>query len=235
MLPKYNLIHRIFGVCFLATALAPATLAQTGVTCTAFVANQPTVRQEGNTEAVGDILIACSGTLTGAQMGPQTISLYVNGAPITSRQLDTGTPPQSPPYPPFCDGTFNCIPTEAALLVNDCTTNSGTSSSGASCAPAGTFTGGKPTQGFLENGALVFSGFTLPANGTPFQVRIANVRVNANAIGAGSFVTGTVLATFGIQNQQNLVLGAVQTSLSIGVSSVPTFVNVRQRLRPPTL
>jgi len=83
--------------------------------------------------------------------------------------------------------------------------------------------GGNPTQGFLQNGALVFSGFTLPASGAPFQVRVTNVRVNANSLAAGSFVTGTVLATFPVQNQQNLVLGAIQASLSVAVSSVTSM------------
>jgi len=192
-------------IMFIGTASA-----QTGVTCTAFVANQPTLRQEGVTEPAGDILISCSGTLIGAQTGPQTLSLYVNGAAITSRQTYTGTAPSS-------------VPTEAALLVNDCTTNSGISSSGGSCVPNGTFTGGTPTQGFLQNSALVFSGFTLPVGGAPFQIRVTNVRVNANSLAAGGFVTGTVLATFGIQNQQNLVLGAIQSSLSVAVSSVTNF------------
>ena len=182
-----------------------AAVAQTGITCTASVANQPTLRQEGATEAAGDILINCTGTLIGAQTGPQTIALYVSGAAITSRQLYTGATPSS-------------IPTEAALLVNDCTTNSGTSSSGASCSPSGTFTGGNPTQGFLQNGALEWTGFTLPTTGAPFQLRLTNIRVNANALAAGAFVTGTVLATFGIQNQQNLVLGDIQSSLSVSVS-----------------
>jgi len=95
--------------------------AQTGVTCTAFVANQPTLRQEGVTEPAGDIQISCSGTLVGAQTGSQTLSLYVNGAAITSRQLYTGSSAPS------------SNPTEAALLVNDCVTTSGTSSSGATC------------------------------------------------------------------------------------------------------
>ena len=183
--------------------------AQTGVTCTAFVANQPTLRQEGTTEPAGDILITCSGTLVGAQTGPQTLSLYVSGAAITSRQLyTTSSAPSS-------------VPTEAALLVNDCTSNSGVSASGGSCVPSGTFTGGAPTQGYLQNGALVFAGFTLPTTGTPFQIRVTNVRVNANSLAAGGFVTGTVLATFPVQNQQNLVLGAVQTSLSVAPASTP--------------
>ena len=163
--------------------------AQTGVTCTAFVANQPILRQEGVTEPAGDIQITCSGTLVGAQTGSQTLSLYVNGASVTSRQLYSGT---SAP---------TSIPTEAALLVNDCLGNvaGSISSSGGSCGPSGTFTGGNPTQGFLQNGALVFSGFTLPTTGVPFQIRVTNVRVNANSVAAGTFITGTILATFPIQ------------------------------------
>jgi len=174
--------------------------AQTGVTCTAFVANQPTLRQEGVTEPAGDIIIQCSGALVGAQLGSQTLSLYVNGTTITSRQLYTGTAPTS-------------IPTEAALLVNDNTTT-------------GTVNGASaPVQGFLQNGALVFSGFTLPNNSAPnqFQVRVTNVRVNANSVAAGTFITGTVLATFPVQNQSQLVLGVAQSSLSVSVSSVTNF------------
>ena len=187
--------------------------AQTGVTCTAFVANQPILRQEGVTEPAGDIQITCSGTLVGAQTGSQTLSLYVNGASVTSRQLYSGT---SAP---------TSIPTEAALLVNDCLGNvaGSISSSGGSCGPSGTFTGGNPTQGFLQNGALVFSGFTLPTTGVPFQIRVTNVRVNANSVAAGTFITGTILATFPIQNQSNLVLGVAQSSLSVSVSALTNF------------
>lgn len=138
--------------CALFSLFSSIAVAQTGVTCTAFVANQPILRQEGTTEPAGDILISCSGSLLGAQTGPQTLTLYVNGSTITSRQLSSSI-------------TSSSTATEAALLVNDCVSNSGTSpnGSGFSCAPSGTFTGGNPTQGFLENGALVFSGFTLPA------------------------------------------------------------------------
>ncbi len=149
------------------------------------------------------------------QTGPQTLSLFVNGAcDHPSRQLYTGAAP-------------NSIPTEAALLVNDCTSNSGVSpnGSGFSCAPNGSFLGGTPTQGFLQNGALTFAGFTLPVipNGSQFQLRITNVRVNANSVAAGTFITGTVLATFGLQNQQNLVMGAVEASLGVSVSGMSTF------------
>jgi hypothetical protein len=179
--------------------------AQTGVTCTAFVANQPILRQEGVTEPAGDIQITCSGTLVGAQTGSQTLSLYVNGAAITSRQLYTGS---SAP---------TSIPTEAALLVNDCVTTSGTSSSGATCNG-----NSAPAQGFLQNGALVFSGFLLPTTGVPFQLRVTNVRVNANSVAAGTFITGTILATFPVQNQSGLVLGVAEASLSVSVGTTIT-------------
>jgi hypothetical protein len=100
--------------------------------------------------------------------------------------------------------TSGAAPTEAALLVND-----------------NVLTGGvPPTQGIMQNGSLVFSGFTLPAAG-PFTIRVTNVRINANALASGSFVTGTVLATFPISNQAGLVLGAVQTSLSVSVTTPP--------------
>jgi len=174
------------------------------LSCTAFVANQPTLRQEGITEPAGDILITCTATslpLTGAAAGPQTLSLFVS-APITSRQLFSGT-------------TVPAIgaPTEAALLVNDNITTGEVN--GAS----------PPTQGFLQNGALVFSGFKLPTSSPNniFTIRVTNVRVNANSVAAGQFVTGTALATFGLQNQSNLVLGAVQLSLATAVSSVTNF------------
>jgi len=191
----------------LAGLLIFISSASAQLNCTAFVANQPTLRQEGTTEPAGDILISCTTPtlpLQGAAAGPQTLSLYVQGAAITSRQLYTGTAPTS-------------LPTEAALLVNDNVSSAAVG--GAS----------PPTQGFLQNGALVFSGFTLPSSGTQtnglfnFTIRVTNVRVNANSLAAGAFVTGTVLSTFGLQNQQNLVLGAIQSSLSVSVSSVTNF------------
>src|SRR5690349_17430275 len=102
----------LFFCMFWFSAAGEYAWGQTGVTCTAFVANQPTLRQEGTTEPAGDVLISCSGTLVGAETAPQTLTLYVNGAAITSRQLTALTP--------------SSIPTEAALLVNDCTSNQGT-------------------------------------------------------------------------------------------------------------
>jgi len=200
---------------FAALVMVMAIPASAQISCVAFVANQPTLRQEGITEPAGDVVLTCTGTPIGAQLQSQTLTLYVNGTSITSRQLYTGT---SAP-------NSSSIPTEAALLVNDCTTNTGNSISFPSfaCTNNNTFTGGTPTQGYLQNGALVFSGFTLPYSTTPetFQLRVTNIRVNANTVASGTFITGTVLATFPIQNQSGLVLGVAQSSLSVSVTSPP--------------
>jgi len=211
---------------FAALVMIMAIPASAQISCVAFVANQPTLRQEGITEPAGDVILTCTGVPIGAQTGSQTLSLYVNGTTITSRQLYSGT---SAP---------TSIPTEAALLVNDCVTNTGTSVSfpAFSCGQIGTATGsqgfptttgGFPTQGFLQNGALVFSGFVVPSvpvgsTSETFQIRITNVRVNANTVASGTFITGTVLATFPVQNQSGLVLGVAQSSLSVSVASPPT-------------
>ena len=186
--------RKIFFVLAGLLLVISSASAQSNLACTAFVANQPIMRQEGATEPAGDIIIQCQGSIPAgsAQTGPQTLSLYTS-ATISSRVEVSST-----------TGLLS-IPTDAALLVND-------NISGA---------GQLPTQGFLQNGSLVFSNFLLPTTGAPFTVRITNVRINANALASGSFVTGTILATFPIQNQSGLVLGAVQSSLSVSVTSPP--------------
>jgi hypothetical protein len=205
---------------FAALVMILAIPASAQITCVAFVANQPTLRQEGITEPAGDVIISCtvgSVSLVGTALaGPQTVSLYVNGTTITSRQLYSGT--TAP----------NAIPTEAALLVNDCLAASGTGVNGVSC--SGT---SLPAQGFLQNGALVFTGFSLPTTAnSSFTLRITNVRVNANAVASGTFITGTILATFPIQNQAGLVLGVAQASLSVSLPS--TIAGLTQCTSTPT-
>jgi len=93
---------------FAALVMIMAIPASAQISCIAFVSNQPTLRQEGITEPAGDITLTCTvgaGGLSGALTGPQSLSLYVQGTSITSRQLYSGTSAPS------------SIPTEAALLV----------------------------------------------------------------------------------------------------------------------
>jgi len=62
-----------------ATAQLGMASAPTSLTCGAYTANQPSLRQEGTTEAAGDILISCTGPLSASQTGKQTLSLIVSG------------------------------------------------------------------------------------------------------------------------------------------------------------
>jgi len=189
--------RKIFFVLVGLLLVVSSASAQSTLACTAYVANQPIMRQEGSTEPAGDIIIQCQGTPLGAQLLSQTLSLYTS-ATITSRTEVSST-----------SGMLS-IPTDAALIVNDNTTLA--------------------AQGMLQNGALVFSNFLLPTAGTQFTIRITNVRINANALATGSFVTGTILATFPISNQAGLVLGAVQTSLSVSVTSpAPTLAQCQSQ------
>ena len=68
----------LFAFAGLVTLISSAAAQSTNpLTCTAFVANQPIMRQEGTTEPAGDILISCSGTLIGAQTGPQLSLIHI--------------------------------------------------------------------------------------------------------------------------------------------------------------
>ena len=58
---------------------------------------------------------------------------------------------------------------------------------------------------------------------SPFTIRVTNIRVNANELTAGAFVTGTLMPSFPVQDQSGLVLGAVLNSLSLTVSAVTPF------------
>ena len=192
------------------SAILEQAVSSTGLTCIAFVVNQPPLRRK--------VLLSRRRHSSVVLWWPHwRRNSTADAIPLRSRHHYN----QSPALLGYREP--NSVPTEAALLVNDCVTNSGTSSTGASCAPNGSFAGGTPTQGFLQNGALVFSGFTLPATSGAFQLRITNVRVNANAVVSGTFVTGTILATFPVQNQSGLVLGVVQSSLSVALSPVTFY------------
>jgi hypothetical protein len=79
----------------------------------------------------------------------------------------------------------------------------------------------------------VFSGFSLPTTAnSSFTLRLTNIRVNANSVASGTFITGTVLGTFPIQNQSGLVLGVAQSSLSVSLAS--TLQSFTQCTSTPT-
>jgi hypothetical protein len=180
-------------ICALFSTLIAIPSAVAQVNCSIFTLAPQALRQEGLAEAAADVIISCLGRPTGAQTGPQTVSVAIDNAPLASRWLDSAV----------------SVATEAALLINSCASN----------CPAGQ----NPVQGHLENGVLVFSGFNLPADLTSV-LNITNIRVNPSQIASNAFVTGTISATFPLQNGKSRSLGYVRPSLSVKTgSSISSF------------
>ena len=181
--------------------LAPA--ANADIACTASLANQQNLRQEGTTEPVSDIVLTCNGSLSTPQTQSQMVTVTMS-APITSRVLGSN----------FYYGA----PTEIALLVNDCTSDNGTSVTGASCSGSGSFNNGNPNQGYLVSPTQVqFPFVSLPVT-SPFTLRITNVRVDAHQLAANASVLASLQAPFAVGNSQNLIVGTVRPSLSVNVA-----------------
>jgi hypothetical protein len=181
-----------FRRCFLALAVlvlvigcvAPASaqvvLPGQSFACVANAAVPPTLRQEGMTEMVGDIVLNCTGgtaTMTG-NIPQANVTVFLNN--ITSRVLSGGNL------------------TESLLLIDDPTTMVPCPTPNTGCVVAAdggaSFkTNGAPNvyQGVLTGpNAITFLGVPIdpPATaGAPARVfRITNVRINANAYPAGS-------------------------------------------------
>jgi hypothetical protein len=203
-------------VLLLATA-ASAQLQTQAFSCTANAAVPPSLRSEGVTELVGDIVLQCTGgvpTVSGAPIPQVNFSIFTN-APITSRLYSTTLP----------------APSEALLLVDEPGTNtnasqlrecltpltgctlpgigvidgSGNISPGPLPGPYnGVVTGSGSTlvrrnnvyRGVVSGNQVQFIGVPVDAPGTAgFRIfRFTNIRVNANAAPAGaSGVPGQVL------------------------------------------
>jgi len=225
-----NFRRWILALTVLALCVAGANAQINGGTGTgsAFTCNAingavtPTVRSEGITELVGDIVLQCSGGTNlapGAQIPQANITVFLN-TQVTSRLLGGGTPSVS-------------SASEAVLFIDDpntteagygpqvpiticgnpgqgCIENVGTSTN----TPAGS-TNGVPVQpGTSTAGWNVFQGVVNPDGksvtffGVPImppvstglirQFRITNVRANASSIPAGANTPGNVQALISI-------------------------------------
>jgi hypothetical protein len=182
----------------------------------------PTVRSEGITELVGDIVIQCSGGVniaTGTQIPQANITVFLN-TQVTSRLLGGGTPAVS-------------NNSEALLLIDDpnttetgygpqvpirlcgnpaqgCIENVGTSTDTA----AGSVPGVPVQPGTSTAGWNTFSGVVNPdgksvtffgvpmmppvSSGLIRQFRITNIRANASAVPAGANTPGNIQALISI-------------------------------------
>jgi hypothetical protein len=183
------------------------------------MANANTLRAEGYTELLGDIVVVCTGTPTTATFN---LTVFLNG-PVTSRLLSTsGSSGQ---------------PSEALLLINDpapgaqvpCTTGGGGTPAMVGAGPGGCPFSSNVFQGVASGNQVTFFGIpALPAvtgGMGMWTYRITNVRVNANVVG-GQSLSGTssviaILSTSGvalpIQNAAALTVAYVQRGVDFQV------------------
>jgi hypothetical protein len=227
-----------FAVVTILLGLIPTASAQTAAfQCVANAAVPPTLRSEGLTELVGDIVLNCTGgtpTTAGLVIPQANITIFLN-TQVTSRLL--GNSPGSEAIltvdePTTTPGTG--IPTSTQVVP--CTTLIGCTALGAGPGAANALefkNGTNPNvfQGTVSGNAVSFVGIPIDPPGTTFTriYRITNVRANATIPApGGSGTPGQIIAlisatpatnpngtssTFPINNPTQIV-GFVQTSLS---------------------
>jgi hypothetical protein len=210
--------------------------------CSTAVSVTPTLRAEGYTEQIGDIVITCTGGVAAAQgalipTANITISLGTN---VTSRLVGGGG-----------SGTVPSNTSEALLLIDEpgsslsgpgpaatqtfCT-NSAVGAGGGGCAvynnnsnggsACTTLTGGVCTtfgtpinafQGLVSGNQVIFNGVPVnPPASAGFQrvYRITNVRANTSGLGGGGLAgTTQLLASISISGSTSLpITNPVQTA-----------------------
>jgi len=233
-----------FAVLALLLGLLPSANAQTvnGLICTANAAVPPTLRAEGLTELVGDIVLTCSGgTSTPAtQTIPQAnFQIFLN-TQVTSRLVNSSNQSEA----------IMTIDEPKAGQVVQCTSVTGCSATGAGPGvPNQTeFLGGvggndNVYEGIVAGNSVIFTGIPVDPPGTTGQrvFRITNVRANANAVSApgANGIPGQIIAlisatpatgpggltsTFSINNPQ-VVVGFVQTSLVTSITGTASGKN----------
>src|SRR2546429_314350 len=210
--------------------LAP-TASSADFACTASVPATPSVRADGLTELVGDIVVRCTGgspTLSGQTIPASSLMIVLNTA-VTSRLMGNSS-----------------VNSEALLLIDEpgsqsnpaqlaCTTPAtgcpvtGTSTSAGVAGPE-PFNGanGRPNifQGTVSGSWVTFAGVPIdpPGNGTRVY-RITNLRANASGITPGPGGTpGVIIASIipggpaSVPNANPTLIAAyVQAGLSLSV------------------
>jgi len=230
----------------LMLALTASAQSQPGpFTCTANAAVPPTLRAEGMTELVGDIVLDCQGgvpTLNGINIPLVNFTIYLN-TNVTSRLLTQTTANANYSY-------VNNL-SEAMLIVDEPTTNqSGATQflicpSSTGCSITGTaatnaqgitLAGSEPYSGsgnrynvflgLVTGNQVQFLGVPVDPPGTtgPRVFRFTNIRANASQISAGSSGTpGSIQALISATGSTSVpitsptqVVGFVQSGLTFG-------------------
>jgi hypothetical protein len=225
-----------FAVVALLFAI-PAS-AQPALQCTANAGVPPTVRAEGLTELVGDIVLNCTGgtpTPAGVAIAPANVTVFLN-VNVTSRLVaDPMTEalllidePHSTTNP-----TVPLIPC-AAGTVGTCSVL-GTSGGVGNPGPYGTGKGPNVFQGRLTgSNQVTFLGVPIDPPGSQTRViRITNIRANANQLGVSSTLVPTQITAYisitgstsvPVNNPQQTVAfvqAGLKTSIQSGTLSTP--------------
>jgi hypothetical protein len=212
----------------------------TSFSCTAVNgAVTPSLRQEGLTEMVGDIVINCTGgtnTAVGSQIQQATITVFLN-TQVTSRLIGSASGANSANASEavlFIDEPNTGLPGYGPTVPMSICTNPGLGGCPAYVSAAGTpvtAVGGViPSQNVYQGVVdpvnskyVTFYGVPMmpPASAGDTRVfRITNVRVNANGIPAGAGSVGNAQALISISNvnasltNSQLIVGYVQAGLT---------------------
>jgi hypothetical protein len=221
-----------FAVVALLCGLLPTANAQTvnGLICTANAAVPPTLRAEGLTELVGDIVLTCTGgtsTPAGTTVPQANFQVFLN-TQVTSR-LFSGSLSEA----------IMTIDEPTAAQVVACTGTCGAIGAGPGAPNQTEFKNGSNSnvfQGTVAGNSVIFTGIPVDPPGTTGQriFRITNVRANANAVSApgangipGQIIglisatpatgPGGLTSSFSINNPQ-VVVGFVQSSLTTSIT-----------------
>lgn len=228
----------------LGTATTASAQSPTPFQCTSFAVPQQ-IRAEGITELTGDFILNCTG---GVPIDPApatapvvniTISILNPGVQITSRLLDTTTNATEALL--LIDGPTETQAHVCLVGATSCPVNGLGASTGSPYTTGATNTSGPYNvfQGQLLPGgnAVVFSGVPIAPPGTEgpvLQLRVTNIRVDANALGVPA-ITGTGLqisASITTSNPSTLpitsntasqVIASSYKSLIVTVSGATTF------------
>ena len=178
------------GVAVVVSMLTASRADAAALACSASVSVTPSVRAEGATEAIGDVVVSCTGgtpTLAAQAVPSVTVTLLTN-APITSRLL---APPWSEALLLLDEPGTPGNPTQAACAAaNGVCANLGNGAGRATPAAPNYYVGqgaGQNVnvfQGTVSGSSVSFPSVPLdpPGDGLFRTFRITNVRVNAGAL-----------------------------------------------------
>jgi len=227
-----------FAALVLVLGSAVPASAQHGLVCGASAAVAPTLRHEGFTELVGDILLTCTGapgstaTPLGTPVAQANITVNV-GAPITSRVLTAPVTEAlllvDDPSPSNQDPCLNPInPAIACQVLGDGVGGSFNTSTKYNVFQGITGLGGPGPSATT----ITFLGVPVDPPATPGWVRtyrITNIRVDATGIGVGvpleAYVTSSSSTSINITAQQaQAVVGFATLGLQQDITGQPPVV-----------